>query len=572
MTRGKVLGNVDFSLDQRLKVTVQWRVMTRFVIQITAGSLLAVLLLVGHVAEAQHATPSEVAALKAYREGSFSRAVQLYTKALSETDDSSHRAQLHVSIAWTLFALGRQGEVDTHLRAALVEDPDLTLVPDYYTREFIDLFEATSRRARTAVRENDMSPAPDLEATLSSIGQRLEAGADLEGALADVERLMAAYPQDGRLLPLRAELLRRLGRDDEAVQMLHAYGTAGLDDVPPETLSIPDLILRANRLLDDGDVETAFGLLREAVARQPTNVAGLELMAEAAVRTGRWKDAEFALKSALGLQPDNLNLRLRLGGVYLAMDETSAARDIFQELAEGFPHSDRAWAALGLLDAKIGNSERARLELSRALDENPLLPEVQLAFGELLLADGEPASALQAFEAAQNLLRDDLQLTGRTGQALLSLGRADEALEKLRVAQAGGFKPPDIQRAFGLALVANGLFAEAERAIADIPADSRGNLELVQGYLLLERGADAPAEQALRRFVDIRPTDPAALNLLATAVYRQQRYSESVALLERATDLDPANETWAANLERARAALAAEALASGAEATRAAVN
>ena len=92
---------------------------------------------------------------------------------------------------------------------------------------------------------------------------------------------------------------------------MHAYGT-GYPEIPVESLSIPDLILRANRLLDEGDVETAFGLLREAVSRQPSNVAALELMAEAAVRTGRWQDAEFALKTALGLQPDNLNLKLRL--------------------------------------------------------------------------------------------------------------------------------------------------------------------------------------------------------------------------------------------------------------------
>src|SRR5512137_2619504 len=95
-----------------------------------ARVLLLVLLAATGAALAQHATPSEEAALQAYREGSFSRAVQLYTRALSETDDPSHRAQLHVSIAWTLFALGRQGEVDTHLRAAVVEDPELSLVPD----------------------------------------------------------------------------------------------------------------------------------------------------------------------------------------------------------------------------------------------------------------------------------------------------------------------------------------------------------------------------------------------------------------------------------------------------------
>lgn len=516
---------------------------------------------------AQTATPSEEAALQAYREGAFSRAVQLYTRALSETDDPHHRAQLHVSIAWTLFALGRQGEVDTHIRAALVEDPDLSLVPDYYTKEFIDLFDAAKARARTASQESaGISPA-ELEATLTSIQDRLDSGRDLAGALADVERLLASYPADGRLLPLRVELLRRLDRDAEADQLMRAYGP-GATDVPVESMSIPDLILRANRLLDDGDVEGAFGLLREAVARQPNNVAALELMAEAAVRSRRWQDAEFALKSALALQPDNLGLQLRLGGVYLARNDTSAARDIFRGLTEQYPHSDRAWAALGLLDAQLGNTDRAVRELAQALAENPLLPEVQLAYGELMLAQGQYADALQAFQAAATLLPDDPQLEARFGQAQQGLGRHPEALEHLRAAIEGGFRPFDVQRSLALALVENGLNAEAERIIDDLPADGRHDVDVARGLLLLENDRYAEAETVLRGAAEARPSDASVLNLLATAVYAQARFADAVALLERAVEIRPDDPTLARNLELARAAAAAERLAAGAETVR----
>ena len=75
---------------------------------------LCVLFISPILAPAQEATPSEEAALQAYREGAFSRAVQLYTRALSETDDPGHRARLHVNIAWTLFALGRETEPNDH--------------------------------------------------------------------------------------------------------------------------------------------------------------------------------------------------------------------------------------------------------------------------------------------------------------------------------------------------------------------------------------------------------------------------------------------------------------------------
>jgi len=288
------------------------------------------------------------------------------------------------------------------------------------------------------------------------------------------------------------------------------------------------------------------------------------------VRTGRWQDAEFALKSALGLQPDNLNLQLRLGGVYLAKNDTSAARDVFRELTERYPHSDRAWASLGLLDAQLGNTDRALLELAQALEENPLLPEVQLGYGELLLSQERPAEALAAFQAARNLLPDDPQLEARTGQALLALGRGPEAAAHLRAAIDGGFRPFDVQRSWALSLIADGDLADAERALADTPADRRRDRDVAQGALLLERGSAVEAETALRTAADLRPSDAAVLNLLAAAIYRQQRYAEAAEILRRAAELQPANPTFARNLELAEAADAAVRLAAGAEPVRAA--
>jgi tetratricopeptide (TPR) repeat protein len=514
-------------------------------------------------AAAQDMTPSEEAALQAYREGSFSRAVQLYTKGLSETDDPSHRARLHVNVAWTLFALGREDEVTTHLRAAMVEDPDLALIPDYYTREFLDLFDAARRRQFDTNQQGIDSPPPDLEATVAVIGDRMESGEDLEGALADVDRLLEAYPEDGRLLPLKVELLRRLERGEEADAILRTYGS-GYGELPTNRLSIPDLILRANRLLDEGDVDTAFELLTEAVSRQPSNVAALELMAEAALRSGRWQDAEFALKSALSMQPDNLNLKLRLGGVYLSKNDASAARDVFRQLTERFPHSDRAWAALGLLDARLGNHDRALTELEQALNENPLLPEVQLTYGELLMLRGELDRALEALRDAANLLQDDPQVEARLGQTLFALGSHDEALVKLRAATENGFRPFDVQRCLAMALVVAGNHAEAERVLGDIPVDDRGENKIVRGMLLLERQQPAEAETVLREVADARPTDPNLLNMLAAAVYRQGRFEEAVMLLSRANDLETDNEVFRTNADMAAAARAAELLAEAA--------
>ena len=160
--------------------------MCRLILRPVAG-VLALLMLVPVVGMAQSATPSEELALQAYRAGEIDRAVDLYTKALSETDDANHRARLQVQIAWNLFFLGRTEEVRTHLRAALVEDPNLALDDAYYNQEFLDLFER-ARRSNFESAAGGGAPPPDLEATVSSINDRISERADLEGALVDVDR------------------------------------------------------------------------------------------------------------------------------------------------------------------------------------------------------------------------------------------------------------------------------------------------------------------------------------------------------------------------------------------------
>ncbi len=520
------------------------------------------------VVSAQEMTPSEEAAVQAYRQGSFSQAVTLYTKALLETEDAEHRARLHINVGWTLFALGQTDEVNTHLQAALVEYPALSLIPDYYTQEFMDLFE----RARRRVVDGEIDsgpPAPDLDATLEAVDSRIADEIDLEGALADIDRLLDAYPLDGRLIPLKVQVLTMLGRTDEAQNLAQGRTNGLLGPGAVGAIPIPDLILRANRMLEEGDAETALELLRSAVSRQPSNVAALELMAEAAQKGRHWQEAEFALKSALALQPENIGLRLRLGEVYLYKGDASAARDVFRHLTQQFPQSDRAWAALGLLDANLGNLDQAEDALSRSLHENPLLAEVQLAYGELLLRGGDAESALQAFSAAASLLREDPAVQARTGQAYVALGRYFEAEPLLRNAIDQGFDRSDVQRALVLCQIRQGDLLEGTRLLERIGLGAIGDGEILKSMILLEQGQAQEALGILEPLARERSGEPLVLNLLAAALYRLERYSDAVSVLTQAHEMTPSDTTIEENLIHARAALAAVDLQEQAKPTRA---
>jgi len=530
--------------------------------------VLTLILLVPLGVLAQQVTPSEESGNEAYRKGSFANAIELFTRALSETEDANHRARLQVQIAWTLFALGNETEVETHLRAALVEDPTLALDDSYYSQNFLDLFDR-AQRATFEASSGGNAPAPDLEATIGSIADRIDSATDLEGALADVDRLLAAYPRDGRLIPLKIKILGLLDRNDEASSLSLSRGANLGGQAFDGGYSVPDLILRANRLLEEGDATTALQLLRQAVNRAPNNSYALELMAEAAMETADWQSAEFALKSALGLQPDNIGLKLRLGEVYIATFEASAARDIFKALTEKYPTSDRAWASLGLLEARLHNNDRALAALGRALAENPMLPEVQIAKGELLLLKGDVDGALESLEAAEKLIPDDPQLEARLGQALLSKGRNAEGLGHLQAAVAAGFNSPNVQRWLALALALNESYSESQRVLDAVEPDADGAREIVTGYLELRRERYPDAEATLRAVANARPGDPAAVNLLAASIYPQNRFSESVSLLSHAFELDPNDEMIESNLAKAQAAVAAEVLGANSQVVKA---
>ena len=519
------------------------------------------------VVAAQETTPSEELALDAYRKGESERAVELYTAALAETEDPAHRARIQVQIAWNLFTMGRTDEVRTHFRIALTEEPNLNLPGDYYTPEFMEIFEQARRTTYQAGAAGG-APLPDLDATVTSINDRIVSEADLEGALADVDSLLQAYPRDGRLIPLKSQVLMLLGRTEEASSLAQSRN-GGIDNqIYEDSVSATDLVLRANRLLEQGDATTALQLSRQAVTMSPTNYMALELMAEAAQQVADWKSAEYALKSALSLQPDNIDLQLRLGEVYLATFEASAARDIFKSLTDQYPNSDRPWASLGLLEARLGNYDRALEALAKAIHENSLLPEVQLANGELLLMQGDVDGALKSLEAAANLLRNDAQLEARLGQAKLSKGRAGEALTHLRAAVEGGFDEPDVQRSLALALALNEMYAESRRVIDATEPDPSGDRDVVLGYLDLQLSDFPGSEKILTGIVETRPGDPASVNILAASIYPQERYDESVALLQRAHELDSLAEVIGDNLIKAKAAAAAEVLGTNARNVR----
>ena len=212
--------------------------------------------------------------------------------------------------------------------------------------------------------------------------------------------------------------------------------------------------------------------------------------------------------------------------------------------------------------------DRSLEALQKALVENPMLPEVQLARGELMLLKGDVDGAIDSLESAEKLLPNDPQIEARLGQSLLAKGRNSEALRHLRAAVDNGFEPPEVQRSLALAMALNGNYQESQRLLAKLEPDDDGDRQIIEGYLELQQGRYERAEAVLKELATRRPSNPESVNIFAAAIYPQYRFPEAVALLEHAHEMNPDEPMIEKNLGRAKAAQAAEELGANARAAR----
>ena len=230
-----------------------------------------------------------------------------------------------------------------------------------------------------------------------------------EEALDRVNKALAKDLTNPRLLDIQARLLARMGRDEEA----QAAVAKALQTDPEFS---PALEVRARYAEQAGQLDLALGQYDAAAAADPENAEYAYRAALVALRLGNSDDAVSRLRKVVSLSPghvgatNDLAWRLAeqgreldyalvlakrasqlergpqtldtLGWVQLRRGEVDAAVDSFEAALTASPDAPSVRYRLALALAKKGDSERARENLSRALEMDPF-PEVQAARAEL---------------------------------------------------------------------------------------------------------------------------------------------------------------------------------------------
>lgn len=509
------------------------------------------------------------AATEAYRQGDLARAARLFVEAAEAEPAPAARAQIRVKLAWTYFALKNRSKAEEALTAALADDASLALDRDFFTDDFLALFEKVKKRtaggaptATPSPRPAPPQPSPGA-ASLFQLRQRLAQAADataIEPLLADLTTLeMLAQPQQlPEILEVKAEALERLGRTAEALELrgrLAALRAAA--QALPGASTVPlDALLEARRHIAAGRPGDAVSLLRGVLAAQPSSLPVLEVLAEAYVEAGQLDEAFSAANTALAVN-DKPELRLLLGEIELRRGRMDFARQAFRRVVETDLGNDRAWAALGLLAARGGDLATARDALDKALRANPMLFEARVVRAQVALLDGQAPTAVQSLQRAVQARPEDPWPQAWLGVAHLAAGNPAAAAEKLEVALKAGHDR------FALALAEawrrQGNLERAMQVLDRLPADDP-RVGLVRARCLLDARRPAEAALILRELAAADPSRGDVAYLLAYALHADRRWADAVALLDRASALAGAPEGTAQARQHAEATRRAQEL------------
>ncbi|UPT75720.1 MAG: tetratricopeptide repeat protein [Elusimicrobiota bacterium] len=232
-------------------------------------------------------------------------------------------------------------------------------------------------------------------------------------------------------------------------------------------------------------------------------------------------------------------------------------------------------ALKGRLLLLLRQTARARAELDLAVGQDPALLEARVWRAQAALALRDGAGALADLDALAAARRPSGWEEYLRGLALMTLGRTEEALPKLRAAERRGVGA----RAAGmwaLALAELRRFPEALKLLANARRTSEADgvpLGAFEGLILRQKGdlegslraliragrganpypwvlshrADVhnrmgfyqQALADLKRFHELLPREPAAFTQAANVLYDQAYYDEALAAMRAASVLSP---------------------------------
>lgn len=398
-------------------------------------------------------------------------------------------------------------------------------------------------------------------------------------AVAELEAMKEAAPDDERSYYLLGDIYFRLGKPEKAIEAYEKF-----QELAPGTdagyLRIADYYERA------GNEQKKVEYLRKAVDKNPDSPQSLQALAAAYARQNKDREAIPLLRKALELTNDNPMIKKQLAMSLVNAGEYKEAEPLLQELKKIDPGDGSTLVLLGR--AQLGKREfaaaidsfkaalkddpdflEARFYLGTAYEQSGDLPAAVGVFSELVARSKEGSEEYKENRRVfQQHLASAYQEMGETAKAialyeemlkessepdvgvifhLINALRIDRQFSRaLALGKQYHEKHPEdagLTLVYARTLADAGKIREGADLLSKLLASDPSNLDtyinLSQIYLQGQRYAEA--EQVLRR-AEARDLDRQRIRIQLASVYEKQKdYSRAESVLQQLLADDPGN-------------------------------
>ncbi len=453
--------------------------------------------------------------------GLASAANQCYGNAATLAPQDYRWPSLRGSLA---LKSGHLTEAEGHLRKALELAPG-----DAPAR--LHLGEVLLQTGRTeAARESFLAvldgpppegqaPGPHDPAALYGLGRAAQALGEPAAAVEALEKVLKLRPEAGAARYPLAQALRKLGRREEAQQLLaqSSRGEVPLPDpladaIDELAVSSGALLGRGSEALVNGRVAEAQQWYRKAVAADPRSSEARRNLALSLSRGGEHQEARKVLEAALRMHPEEALLSFDLANAQLATGDPNDAIASFQRALAIAPDFEAAHFNLANTLMQLQRWQEAQGHLDRVLEISPGDPRALYQRAMCLYQGGQQEEGLkdlkEVLAAAPDLSAARLSLASILAQRKDLLGARHQYQEILRL---------------------------------DPSPASQANAHLQLGLLAQQTHNPVDAESNLRRAMAAEPKNLEASMALAQFLLQRARGAEAVEILEPLQADNPKN-------------------------------
>ncbi|MDQ6891942.1 MAG: tetratricopeptide repeat protein [Acidobacteriota bacterium] len=514
---------------------------------------------------AQDPARAEADAKRAFDAGRFQEAGEKYARAAESAATPERKSDLAFQSGWAYFIAGNSKAARDSLRLAFLARPNLDVVADFYSPDFVRL----AQSVRTEVAGGVAAPSIDMAELKRTAREKLADG-KAEEALYDLKKAESSTdPQVHRLL---ADAFERLARGPEAdaarrraSELEKSLVTTGPISTAPSGPGGPPVqgpasaagavpvIENAEALLKASDYRGARAAASRALELDPKSAEAHRIVGDAAFALGQEGDAEREYTAALVLDTANSRSEFGLGRLAERQAKWNTAASHYRRALELSGKNVQAALGLGRTMDELKDRSAARIAYGRAIEIDPASAEARNDFGVFLFrSDQADRSVEELMEAvrlapARAIFHENLGRAFRRKQMWREAER--ELSEAARLAPNETVvweclgevrtelkKPDDAASAFRVAL---DLDPSNEAAAAGLAGS------------LLDAGRLGDAEMALVKALENNGRSAVLWNNLGVIRTRKGALSGALAAFQRAIAEDSSFQPAKANLARA---------------------